>query len=1651
MANKSIIELLDDMHLSSQQLFLDYYYAMQSNNISNANNILVRNPSLSNQLINSQNVNLLLKGINERELEPKENIDEHLAELLIQFQNMVNNIKIMGQFSENLQYYPNNFVYYQGKSYYVYSQPPIGTLPTNPQYWIEYDIKGLKGYGGINLNLRYNWDNTVDYKIGDVVVYKNRLWYALADNTDFTPNLNHYPWVIISMPQMPNRTPIQKATPQSGYSVGDFWFQIIQGDDIMTSKWSIRQSETTPRFSSGVFSINNNIYIVGGILKNFALSNANETYDILTGTWSQKASMPANRSRFGYFTIGEKGYVVGGILDNGEITNSVISYDPTTNSWTTKSNLPIKMITDAVSDGTYGYVFGGVDENENIVPNGYIYNSTSDTWETTTNKPIPTRGHALINVGNDIYLIGGIDALEETVSNVEVYNITTKTFSNKARITTPRSYLGLFEKAGKIYAVGGLDKNWYSLNVNEKFDIEKNEWETDIPMNYARSSLNIAQVGSKAYAIGGIDIGISAVNGYNEEYGISDIPSNFDMTIDTDFGADLKFGIKTKENSTNDFYIEWGDGTESELIVSANQEINHTYSQSGEYIVKIVGTTTGFELSSGKEKLKSVDKCDLSFSNIDNMFLNCINLEAIVDGIFDNSTTISTAISTFKGCAKLSVLPVGLFDQNINITSFKETFSDTDITTIPNGLFNRNNLVTSFESCFEDCISLANIPLGLFDENVSVTNFANCFSGCASLVSIPANLFINNSYCTNFSNIFAECLSLVTIPIGIFSNSIAVTNFSNAFFGCSKLSSLPVGLFREAVNCINYTNVFNNTLITTLPNYTFNGNNATFTLPDDLTDMGNYSMNGLNISSGYFAGNTTIKTIGDYIFSNTVENWNVMFKNATNLISVGVQDFRNVTSLTEIFEGCINLTTLGGFYYIENENKIPTLKLDLDLSDCSNLTHESLTNVCNSLVTLTPTTTKNLTLGETNLNKLDDVEKFVVVNKNWNLVGWVKPAVTQTLAEQMVQQTYGFEGSSTSSKYETGLYYEVDLINSSGVTVSQYYVDKTTGLIYEIGEEPIKEYQIDYTIDRDEYPTKWLSKTATNDTNGKLLADWIKSIISEADNRIYVDVKSTSNLTDLTNTFSGISENLYSLKLEDTSNVVSFENTFSGCSRLNIVQVDTKNATTLKNMFSGCSELVNISPKTFDTSKVKNMSGMFYGCNSLSSYPSFTDTSKVTDMSKMFNYNSSMVTSPALDMTSVTNASEMFSGNSSLENINIINVNNVQDASSMFYNCRSLVSLPSLSFNNCIDASRAFENTGLTTIPTSLKFPKAKDMSFIFANCASLTTVIGGFFPNTCEDASNAFIQCSNLVNMPSDITTVFGTNTNLTNVSGLFAGCSSLKKVGEHFVYTWSYDSEADKYAPDLNNSLLEQQLFKNCTNITDMSYIFNGCTLLGSEKKAHPSGDEFEIGLPAGFFYWCPNVVNISHAFDGCKHIYNVGQKEANKCLFVNNTELKDISYAFANSETGYIIDADDIEGGRVFRNCNKIENASYLFEDASASWYSEYTVPVFIYDSKVLKNIEGMYSGFQSPIYLGSTNPNDNMTWSKMDTYMPILENCSKLFYDCSQLGGASDRTEEDANVLTVIASFNKITTLTNHAQAFYNCTGLPNYSSIPTGWK
>ena len=99
------------------------------------------------------------------------------------------------------------------------------------------------------------------------------------------------------------------------------------------------------------------------------------------------------------------------------------------------------------------------------------------------------------------------------------------------------------------------------------------------------------------------------------------------------------------------------------------------------------------------------------------------------------------------------------------------------------------------------------------------------------------------------------------------------------------------------------------------------------------------------------------------------------FDNCLKLKSLPELDFSNVTDTTWSFNSCSSLTDLGGFI---------GLKVGIDLSACTALTHDSLMNVINKAadVTASPAT---LTLGSTNLAKLSDEEKAIATNKGWTL------------------------------------------------------------------------------------------------------------------------------------------------------------------------------------------------------------------------------------------------------------------------------------------------------------------------------------------------------------------------------------------------------------------------------------------------------------------------------------------------------------------------------------------------------------------------------------------------------------------------------------------------------------------------------------------
>lgn len=1579
---RQIIELMDDMHLSSQTSFMNYYIAMQSNDIASADTILQSDSSLDNQITTADNVNKLISRVNSRELQPKIDIDYFLAGLQALFERMIFNTRIMGQWSPDIEYQMHNFVYYQNKSYFVYTNdnPPKGTLPTDTSYWLEYDIRGLQGYGGFtNLNFLGNWDNTVNYNPLDVVIYQNKLWMANAQNVNYAPNLNHYPWSLIMVPEPANKTPIQKLEPTTGYSVGDFWFKITEGDDIIQTSWEIKTPQTTPRLSSASFRINDNIYVVGGQGRSLAPTDLNEVYDTITNTWSQKANYPTLIHGAGGFALNNKGYCVGGLNINNIPTNKCYSYDIETNTWTESTNFPILMAymstVPIVNNEAY---LGGFISVTGISGEVYKFTPSNETWTKVTEMPVSRYASSAGAIGNKIYFIGGGDLTSNSFSNNQIYDIGTNTWSTGAELPTPRSFTGTFVHKNNIYVIGGLDALQYSTNKNEVYDSEENTWKEDIPMTYKRNSFASQYTSSKGYAIGGINISQADISGYVEEFTFEKENSTFEMVINTnmtnniiteddndilteddnniikentgDISSDLTISIPMVENGNYDYWIDWGDGITSTQITTYNDEAaTHTYAAKGRYTIKLNGSLDRLVFTGNiANDIEKVTKCELNLASIDNMFKNCIHLNAITDSIFSNSLSLSSANNVFEGCTALQVIPLGLFSNNPNITSFVGTFKNSGIISIPTNLFSGNNSAVDFTETFNGCYALTSIPLNLFAGNSSVSSFVSTFANCINLSNIPNNLFTNNPVVESYMGLFEGCSSITALPSLLFSTASATaTNFSNIFKG-NGLTVIPSGIFEYASNAENYNGAFEGNNITIIPENCFNGNNASWNSAFDInaiTTLGDNSLNGLNITNNMFQGGNLV-TVGNNVFwNNTVEtlpsNPTYLFSNCRSLTKVGNINLKGVpsnVSLNNMFDKCTALTTIEGFMYNEGQ---PSLHSDISFIDCP-LTYESLINISNSLVTNTPTTVRTLILGSNNLNLLSETEKLTIINKYWNLPGYT-PTIDSKLAADLVLSLKGNDNVESTMFQETSLYYYVKLTDKTLGTSTYYAVDKAKGYVFNYNNIPENEYFISIESTQDENnqdkQSYWIPKGENDDTDGTILRNQLKQLDNITTLQIGVnpdDLPGISNTSlDNVSDLSGLCENLTTLQ------------------EANIYGGQKSIATNMSNMFKGCNKLTTLNAPTLNTSHVTNMSNLFSGCSSLSN----------------------------------------------LTTIEKWNNSNVTDMSNMFADCSSLTKMFNIKMPKVSIASNMYANTGIAEIKGNLLSSSIIDASYMFKNCKKLSTA-------------------------PSDYTTIFGTNSNLTNVEGLFYGCSKYNKAGQQPM---DVKQQEGHYEYTFNETKTQNQILAKCPNVTNASYMFYGSGI---------------TDLPVGVFYNNPKLTDISYAFANTLSLNTfiggeeVGADEAYSNFLKNNVSLTTIEGLFQKSSINAI-------GQDTYANLANLENASYLYDSSGIDDINQ-TI-AFPTGSPKLKDIS----------YAFRKTENSNISlwaipaWASNEsaTTFPVLEKCEGLFYNQTLMG----LTHTDRTALPFINSITTLSTFESGKGAFYNCTRLSDYGDIPDIWK
>ncbi len=359
----------------------------------------------------------------------------------------------------------------------------------------------------------------------------------------------------------------------------------------------------------------------------------------------------------------------------------------------------------------------------------------------------------------------------------------------------------------------------------------------------------------------------------------------------------------------------------------------------------------------------------------------------------------------------------------------------------------------------------------------------------------------------------------------------------------------------------------------------------------------------------------------------------------------------------------------------------------------------------------------------------------------------------------------------------------------------------------------------------------------------------------------------TENVTDMSNMFRKC-ENLQSLDVSNfnTAKVKNMDNMFAECSglqSLDLSKFNTENVTNMKFMFYWCDELLSLDVTNFNTAKVENMKGMFYSCSKIQSIDvSSFNTKNVTDMYKMFFYCNNM---QSLDLSnfnteSVTNMEDMFGQCRGLQSLDLSSFNtaNVTDMSYMFEYCSKLKS---------IYASDKFTTSNVTSSSdmfyscTSLSGDKEFDQNYVDKTYAKID---GGYFRDKAyPNRPWAKYADGTLTFLYGYKKTIDGSNGEYElntgeKEPGWLGKNSSITKVVFDESFKNARPTTGYKWFSDYwKLTEIENISYLNTSEMTDMGYMFTGCSSLQSLDLS--SFNTANVESMINMFYKCSKLQSL------------------------------------------------------------------------------------------------------------------------------------------------------------------------------------------------
>ena len=841
-----------------------------------------------------------------------------------------------------------------------------------------------------------------------------------------------------------------------------------------------------------------------------------------------------------------------------------------------------------------------------------------------------------------------------------------------------------------------------------------------------------------------------------------------------------------------------------------------------------------------------------------------------------------------------------------------------------------------------------------------VLNVAGMFYGCYELTEVNLG-GLDTSSVTNMSNMFYDCSSLAEINLSGLDTS-SVTNMSNMFYECGNLAKIDLsGLNTSSV--INMSNMFY-----------------------ECGNLAEINLSGLDTSS--------------------VRNMSNMFYRCWNLAEINLSglDISSVTNMSNMFYECGSLakidlsglntssvTNIGGMFY----NCRSLAEINLSGVDLSNAADKS-----------------DMLFGCDGLN---------IIHAPCNLKGQVK------LPESSVYIWKTSEGQTITALPE-------NLSDSIIITKEEIKGGSYKNITWSIDEN------------------RKLTVKGTGEFSGSTgyrRAPWYG-------HKIYSVEISITDMTDASGMFSGCS-GLTEIDLSgiDTSKVTNMAYMFSGCSGLTEIDlsgIDTSKVTNMEDMFSGCSSLTKLDLSGIDTSSVTNMSGMFSGCGLTEIDLNGIDTSKVTNMTYMFDDCSGLtsVDLSGVKLEKVVDISSMFAYCENLTDVNLsgADFSSVTNIEYIFYGCEKLTNadFSNADFSSLKRLHKMFSSYNEGTPCTALHsvdmsnadFGSVTSLNLMFVGCTNLTNVdfSGANFENVTsmqrmfsyyykeneegEDRYYIDDEESVCINLQS----INMSNVNLgrvTNLDGIFLGCSSLKDVDLHGANFGSLTTLGNLF---LGGSIAKVDLHEaNFGSVTSMGHIFAKASLTDVDLS---NADFGKVSSLEGVFSYSYNRYDdetdqMVSTTVYSKNLQTVNMSNANFCSLTNmkNTfrgcgKLTEIN--LSGIDTSRVTDM-----GGMFGGCSGLTK-----------------IDLSVLDTGSVTNMEGIFSGCDglAEIDLSMLDTNNIINMSNMfsgcssltDVHFSTvsideIEDMSSMFSGCSSLKNIDLSNFNGANVKSISNIFSE----------------------------